>query len=232
MLLMKLIWTAVIGLFFLTSQASAADTVVLKSDKEKQSYAIGVDLARNLKRRGIVAESEALSKGVRDEIAGAKLLMSEDELRVQLNAFQVEMKRTRARTVGAFAETNKSDGDAFLAANETKEGVVTLPSGLQYKILKEGSGKKPTEDDMVEVNYRGTFINGAEFDNSYRRGQPATFKVTGVIPGWTEALKLMPVGSKWQLYIPPQLAYGEHGSGRKIGPNATLIYDLELLAVK
>jgi len=232
MLLMMWKWTALIGVMFFVSQASAADTTILKTDKEKQSYAVGVDLARNLKKRGIVSESDALSAGVRDEMSGSKLLLSEDELRIQLNTFQVELKRARARTVGGVAEANKAEGEAFLAANERKEGVVSLPSGLQYKILKEGSGKKPTEDDAVTVNFRGMFINGAEFDSSYRRGQPATFKVTGVIPGWTEALKLMPAGSKWQLYVPPQLAYGEQGSGRKIGPNATLIYDLELLDIK
>jgi FKBP-type peptidyl-prolyl cis-trans isomerase FklB len=129
------------------------------------------------------------------------------------------------------AADNKKEGDAFLAENMKKEGVMALPSGLQYKILKAGSGKMPTDADTVECNYRGTFINGTEFDSSYRTGKPATLKVKGVIPGWQEALKLMPVGSKWQLFIPPQLAYGERGSG-PIGPNATLIFDLELLAIK
>ena len=127
---------------------------------------------------------------------------------------------------------NQKEGVAFMDENKTKEGVVTLSSGLQYKILKASSGKKPVETDTVECHYRGTLINGTEFDSSYRRGEPAAFPVSGVIPGWTEALKLMPVGSKWQLFIPPQLAYGAQGAGRDIGPDATLIFEVELLAIK
>jgi FKBP-type peptidyl-prolyl cis-trans isomerase FklB len=127
---------------------------------------------------------------------------------------------------------SKKEGDAFLAENKQKEGVVTLPSGLQYKIIKAGEGKKPKQEDTVVCHYRGTLINGTEFDGTHGPGEPATFKVTGVVPGWREALKLMPVGSKWQLFIPPVLAYGERGAGATIGPNATLIYEVELLAIK
>ena len=128
-------------------------------------------------------------------------------------------------------ETNKKEGDTFLAANKAKPGVTTLPSGLQYKVLKEGTGPKPTPTDTVECNYRGTLIDGKEFDSSYKRGEPATFPVTGVIKGWTEALQLMPVGSKWQLVLPPDLAYGERGAGADIGPNATLVFEVELLSI-
>ena len=145
---------------------------------------------------------------------------------------RVRSCRNGRRLVKAVAEENKKIGDAFLEENKKKEGVVALPSGLQYKILKAGDGRKPTDADMIECNYRGVLINGTEFDSSYRTGKPATLKVMGLIPGWTEALKLMPVGSKWQLFIPPQLAYGERGAGRYIGPNATLIFELELIAVK
>jgi FKBP-type peptidyl-prolyl cis-trans isomerase FklB len=130
------------------------------------------------------------------------------------------------------AEDNRKAGESFLAENKKKEGVVTLPSGLQYKVLKAGDGKKPTDADTVECHYRGTLINGTEFDSSYLTGQPATFKIAGVIPGWREALKLMPVGSKWQLFVPSQLAYGARGKGGSIGPNAALIFEVELLAIK
>jgi FKBP-type peptidyl-prolyl cis-trans isomerase FklB len=136
------------------------------------------------------------------------------------------------QATAAAGEENKKAGEAFLAQNKGKQGVVTLPSGLQYKILKAGNGKKPTENDTVECNYRGTLINGTEFDSSYRRGQPATFGVGQVIPGWREALQLMPVGSKWELYVPPDLAYGERGAGRDIGPNSTLVFEVELLGIQ
>ena len=230
---MTLKWIAVLGVWLLAAQVSAQETQVLKTEKEKVSYGIGVDVARNFKRLGIDLDVNVLLKAMRDEFSGEKLLMTEEDLRATMNSFQGELRQKQAQAVRSAAEDNKKAGDVFLAENKTKEGVVTLPSGLQYKILKAGDGKKPAETDTVEVNYRGTLINGTEFDSSYSRGQPATFKVKGgVIPGWTEALKLMPVGSKWQLFIPPQLAYGERGAGRDIGPNATLIFEVELLAIK
>jgi len=228
-------WIAVLGVWLLAAQVSAQETPALKTEKDKASYAIGVDLARNIKRQGIEVGADTLAKGLRDVLSGEKLLMSEDDIRATLSAFQAELKRKKAQgrmMPGEDAEDNKKAGEAFLAKNKTNEGVVTLASGLQYKVLKAGDGKKPTEADTVECHYRGTLIDGTEFDSSYRRGQPATFKVTGVIPGWREALKLMPVGSMWQLLIPPQLAYGERGAGRDIGPNATLIFEVELLAIK
>jgi FKBP-type peptidyl-prolyl cis-trans isomerase FklB len=150
-----------------------------------------------------------------------------------LMQLQKEMQEKQQAKAAAEGDANKKEGDAFLAANKTKEGVVTLPSGLQYKILKEGNGPKPTASDSVVCNYKGTLINGTEFDSSYKRGEPATFPVTGVIKGWTEALQLMPVGSKWQLFIPPDLAYGPRGTpGGPIGPNATLIFEVELISIK
>lgn len=149
-----------------------------------------------------------------------------------MSAFQNELKEKQTAAIKNIGEANQKAGEAFLADNAKKTGVVTLPSGLQYKIIKQGDGKIPTESDTVECNYRGTLIDGTEFDSSNRIGKPVQFKVGSVIPGWQEALKLMPAGSKWQLYIPPQLAYGERGAGREIGPNSTLIFEVELISVQ
>jgi FKBP-type peptidyl-prolyl cis-trans isomerase FklB len=204
----------------------------LKTPKEKLSYGIGADLGRNLKRLGVEIDADTLVKGLNDALSGVKPLMSDEEIGATLNALQEQIRRKQVQIAAAAADENKKAGEAFLAQNKGKDGVVTLPSGLQYKILKAGNGNKPTEKDTVECNYRGTLLNGNEFDSSYRRGQPATFGLTAVIPGWKEALQLMPVGSKWQLFIPPELAYGERGAGREIGPNATLIFEVELLAIK
>ncbi len=212
--------------------AGDAPAPAFNSDKEKEAYAVGVDMARNLRRQGIDINAAAMAKGMQDELSNAKLLMSETELRAALNSFQTDLKQKRARTLKAVAEVNKQAGDAFLSANKAKEGVVALPSGLQYKVLKNGEGRKPSATDTVTVNYRGTLLDGTEFDSSFGRGQPATFKVDAVIAGWKEALQLMTVGSKWQLFVPSQLAYGEKGSGRFIGPNAALIFEVELIAVQ
>jgi FKBP-type peptidyl-prolyl cis-trans isomerase len=220
----------VLGL--LASQVFAAELPVLKSQKDKEAYAVGVDLAKNLRRQGIDMNADATARGLRDGLAGTTLLMTEVELRTALNTFQTELKQKRARTLASVAEDNRKAGEAFLAANKTKEGVIVLPSGLQYKIIEAGDGRKPTDTDTVEVHYRGTLIDQTEFDSSFSRGKPATFKVDGLISGWKEALKLMTTGSKWQVFIPSQLAYGEKGSGRYIGPNATLIFELELLAIR
>jgi FKBP-type peptidyl-prolyl cis-trans isomerase len=160
-------------------------------------------------------------------------LLTEDEARAALMQLQKEMQEKQQAKAAAEGDANKKEGEAFLAANKGKEGVVTLPSGLQYKILTPGTGPKPTATDSVVCNYKGTLINGTEFDSSYKRGEPATFPVTGVIKGWTEALQLMPVGSKWQLFIPSDLAYGARGTpGGPIGPNATLIFEVELMSIK
>ncbi|MBI2883567.1 MAG: FKBP-type peptidyl-prolyl cis-trans isomerase [Candidatus Methylomirabilis oxyfera] len=225
-------WIMAVGFSLLAAQASAEEAPVLKTEKDKMSYGIGVEVGRNFKRLGVEVDTDLVVKGLREALSGEKLLMTDEELRDTMTAYQAEVRQKQAQAARLAAENNKKAGEAFLADNKTKAGVVTLPSGLQYKILKAGNGKTPTETDTVECHYRGTLINGTEFDSSYRRGQPATLKVTGVIPGWREALKLMPVGSKWQIVIPSQLAYGERGAGRDIGPNATLIFELELLAIK
>ena len=228
-------WLMILGVVLLAAQVSAEETPVLKTQKEKASYSIGVETARSLKQQGIEVDADLFIKGLQDGLSGGKLLMSDDEIRKAIAIVHYELRQKRMQLVRARtkdAEENRKEGEIFLAENKTKEGVVTLSSGLQYKVLKEGDGKKPTEGDTVECHYRGTLVDGTEFDSSYGRGQPATFKVTGVVPGWKEALQLMPVGSKWQLFIPPQLAYGAVGAGRDIGPNVTLIFEVELLAIK
>jgi len=220
----------VVGL--MATQVNAAQAPLLKTQKEKISYSIGVSAAKGLKQQGIEVNVESLVKGLKDELAGKKLLMTENELQATMSKFQAELSQKQTQGAKTASAGNKKEGAAFLAKNKTKPGVVTLSSGLQYKILKAGTGKKPIGSDTVKCDYRGTLINGTEFDSSYRRGQAASFPVSGVISGWTEALKLMPVGSKWQLFVPSQLAYGAQGTGREIGPDATLIFEVELLAIK
>jgi FKBP-type peptidyl-prolyl cis-trans isomerase FklB len=197
------------------------------------SYGIGVELARNFKREGVDVDPDMLAKGLKDVAAGGKLLMTDEEMAKVMSAYRVELMQKQEKMRAAAVEKNAKEGEAFLAKNKTQEGVVTLPSGLQYKIIKAGDGKKPAATDTVECQYRGTLIDGTEFDSSSRYGgTPVSLNVSQVIPGWQEALQLMPVGSKWMLYIPSQLAYGAQGAGREIGPNATLIFELELVAVK
>lgn len=228
---MRFRWLAVLGVGLLAAQAIAQDATALKTQKDKVSYGIGVSFARNLKLQGIEIDQDDLAKGLRDELAGTKLLMSDEDLRTVMTAFQTEMKQKQAQAIKIASEDNKKKGEAFQTDNKAKEGVITLADGLQYKILKAGEGKKPTEADTVECQYRGTLIDGKEFDSSYELGKPVSFKVSQVIAGWQEALKLMPAGSKWQLIIPPQLAYGERGAGT-IGPNSTLIFEVELVSIK
>jgi FKBP-type peptidyl-prolyl cis-trans isomerase FklB len=212
--------------------AGGANDSPLKTQKDKVSYAIGMNVGSNLHRQSVDVDPKVLQQGLEDALAGGKTLLSEDEARATLTQLQGDMRQKQAAKMQQAGEANKKEGDAFLAANKTKEGVVTLASGLQYKIISTGKGPKPTASDSVVCNYRGTLIDGKEFDSSYKRGQPATFPVGGVIKGWTEALQLMPVGSKWQLFVPPDLAYAERGSGPDIGPNATLIFEVELISIQ
>jgi len=216
-------------------QSSAPESTsnpAFKTQKDKVSYAIGMNIGANLHRQSVDIDPKVLQQGLEDALAGGKTLLSEDEARATLTDFQTDMRKKQQEKMQQAGEANKKDGDAFLAANKAKDGVVALPSGLQYKILTAGTGPKPTAGDSVVCNYRGTLIDGKEFDSSYKRGQPATFPVSGVIKGWTEALQLMPVGSKWQLFVPSELAYGERGTGADIGPNATLIFEVELLSIQ
>jgi FKBP-type peptidyl-prolyl cis-trans isomerase FklB len=212
--------------------AKKPDTFELKTDKDKASYAIGMNIGQNLRKQSEVIDATVVQRGMKDALAGDKTLMTEEEAKAALMALQVSMRKKQEEQVQQMAETNKKDGDAFLAENKAKAGVVTLPSGLQYKILSEGTGPKPAATDSVICNYKGTLLDGTEFDSSAKHGGPATFPVSGVIKGWTEALQLMPVGSKWQLFVPSDLAYGQRGAGGGIAPNSTLIFDVELVSIK
>ncbi|MGA2797705.1 MAG: FKBP-type peptidyl-prolyl cis-trans isomerase [Thermoguttaceae bacterium] len=223
---------AFLAVGFLAANVSADEVPALKTQKEKVSYSIGVDVAKSFTKSGVDIDIDVFIKGLKDGFSGKKTLMTDDDMHATMTAFQSDLMKKQSQGKQTAAEENKKVGEAFLAENKKKEGVVALPSGLQYKILKAGNGKKPTAADTVECNYRGTLIDGTEFDSSYRRGQPTSFPVAGVIPGWTEALKLMPVGSKWQLFVPSQLAYKDQGAGAEIGPNATLIFEVELLGIK
>jgi FKBP-type peptidyl-prolyl cis-trans isomerase len=205
----------------------------LKDEKAKNSYALGMNIGHTVKLQPMDLDQAAFIQGMKDVLAGGKTLLTEDEMAAALAVLQTEMNAKAAEKAKVVGETNKTEGAAFLAANKTKDGIVTLPSGLQYKILKAGTGPKPTAADTVICNYRGTLLDGSEFDSSYKRGQPATFPVGRVIKGWQEAIQMMPVGSKWQLFIPGEMAYADHpppGSG--IGPNATLIFDVELISIQ
>jgi len=229
---MKLRLIAALGIVFLTSYVWAADDIVLKDQKDKVSYSMGVNIGSNLKKESIDVNPEALILGIKDALSGGKPLMSEQEVNETMMNFQKELIAKQQAHLKELGEKNKKEGEAFLAENKKNEGVVILPSGLQYKVIKEGDGKVPKLTDTVTIHYKGTLIDGTEFDNSYTRGQPATFPVKGVIPGFSEAVQLMKVGSKWQLFIPSNLAYGERGAGDDIGPNTTLIFEVELLSIK
>jgi FKBP-type peptidyl-prolyl cis-trans isomerase len=213
------------------SPAFAKEKTELKTQKDKTSYAIGMNMAASVKTNAIDVDVDALVQGIRDSLTNKKMLLTEDEARETLMALQKDLQAKMHEKAKVQAEKNKKEGEEFLTKNKGKEGVKTLPDGLQYKVITEGKGKSPLATDTVTVNYRGTLINGTEFDSSYKRGQPATFPVDGVIKGWTEALQLMKEGSKWQLFIPSNLAYGERGAGGSIGPNATLIFEVELIKV-
>jgi FKBP-type peptidyl-prolyl cis-trans isomerase FklB len=202
----------------------------LPTPKDKFSYALGMNIGTNLRRQDVPVDPDVLMRGLKDSLSGGQTLLTDDEARAAIMEVQNQIRKQQQEKMAAEGETNKKAGEAFLAANKSKDGVVTLPDGLQYKILTAGTGPKPAATDSVTVNYRGTLVNGTEFDSSYKRGQPATFPVNGVIKGWTEALQLMPVGSKWQLFIPSDLAYGDRAPG-DIGPNSTLIFEVELLKI-
>jgi FKBP-type peptidyl-prolyl cis-trans isomerase FklB len=216
--------------------AKSAAAPALTTRKQKFSYALGMNigsgLGANLKKQSVDVDPALVSQGLKDAMSGSKTRLTQEQAQAVLTDVQNEVKKLQQEKAQQAGAANKTEGDAFLAANKSKEGVVTLPSGLQYKILTAGTGPKPTASDSVKCNYRGTLINGTEFDSSYKRGQPATFAVGQVIKAWTEALQLMPVGSKWQLFVPSSLAYGERGAGAEIGPNATLIFEVELLSIE
>jgi len=214
-----------------TTGTKGATPYTLKTPKEKGSYALGMSVGLGLHRQGVDVDPAIVARGLRDAMAGRKTLLTEDEMRTALQQLRADTNKQQEAKAQVEGEANRKQGEEFLAANKAKPGVTTLPDGLEYKVLNEGTGPKPSADDTVTVNYRGTLINGKEFDSSYKRGQPTTFPVGGVIKGWTEALQLMPVGSKWELYIPPDLAYGDRGAGADIAPGSTLIFEVELLSI-
>jgi FKBP-type peptidyl-prolyl cis-trans isomerase FklB len=215
----------------LVSIGLAQDKTELKDQKDKVSYSIGHDIGSSFKKQSVEVNLDVLMTGLKDALAGKEALKREDRDKI-LEDFRKEMVEKQAAITKASAEKNAAEGEKFLAENAKKPGVKTTASGLQYKVLKEGSGDPPKMTDSVVTNYKGTLLDGTEFDSSYKRNEPATFPVTRVIPGWTEALQLMKPGSKYELYVPSKLAYGERGAGRDIGPNATLIFEVELLSVK
>ncbi len=202
------------------------------TDQEKTSYSIGLNIGMNLHEQEVKVDVGALTKGIQDGLADTKPALSEAEIRTVLTNLQKEVTDRQLAKRKTMADKNLKDAEAFLDQNKAKDGVVTLPSGLQYKVITEGKGPKPLATDTVVTHYKGTFLDGKQFDSSYDRGEPASFTVNGVIPGWTEALQLMPVGSKWQLFVPPKLAYGENGFQSVIPPNAALLFDIELVSIQ
>ncbi len=228
---MRVVATVAMIVGMLSGVAHAQSKPSLKTDKEKLSYSLGFDYGKRFPKGSVDLDFKTFAAGAADGLAG-KPAMSEEELQKVLTDFQTAMRAKMTAAAQQAADENKKTGEAFLAKNKKEKGVVTLPSGLQYKVLKEGKGAKPKAADTVSTHYRGTLIDGTEFDSSIKRGQPAEFPVGQVIKGWTEALQLMPVGSKWQLFIPSDLAYGQQGAGNIIGPNSTLIFEVELLEIK
>jgi len=227
----KLVAAAVMGLA-LSTAISAADAPALNTDLDKLSYSVGIDLGKNLKRQGIEINPSVMAKGIEDGMSGGKMLMTEQQMKDTLSKFQKDLMAKHAAQFDKTASTNKAKGEAFLSENKAKAGVVTLASGLQYKIVTAGTGDKPTKDNDVTVEYTGKLIDGTVFDSTAKTGKPATFKVSQVIPGWTEALQLMPAGSTWEIYVPANLAYGARNVGGPIGPNETLIFNVHLISVK
>jgi FKBP-type peptidyl-prolyl cis-trans isomerase FklB len=228
----RVVWIVVGIVLLMAGWAVAEDKVSLEDSKSKVSYVIGYDVGENLKKQGVDIDPEIFMRALKDATSGNPSAMTSDERLQTMTALQQEVKKRHEEELKKAGEANKKAAEEFFAENKKKEGVVTLPSGLQYKVITEGTGKTPKATDTVTVNYRGTLLDGTEFDSSAKRGQPATFRVNGVIKGWTEALQLMKEGSKWQLFIPADLAYGARGAGRVIGPDAALVFDVELLSVK
>lgn len=229
---MKLVAAAAMGLA-MSSTMAATDVTTLKTDTDKLSYSIGEDLGKNFKRQGIDINASLMAQGINDGMSNnPKALLNEEQVKEVLAKFQKDVMAKRAAEFTKKSEENKANGAKFLAENKAKPGVVTLPSGLQYKVIKNGSGAKPSKEDMVTVEYTGHLINGEVFDSTSKTGKPATFKLSQVIPGWVEALQLMPSGSTWEIYVPASLAYGDRSIGGPIGPNETLVFNIHLVSVK
>ena len=228
---MKYILATVLSIGLLFSVCSAGEKLELKDQKAKESYSLGYQFGQSLKVQGVDINLEVYNSGIQDGLGGKEPRMTPEEIRATMTSLQQRLTAAQQKTRKEVAAKNLSESKAFLAENGKKEGIKTLPSGLEYKVVTEGSGKMPKETDTVIVHYKGTLIDGTEFDSSYRRNQPAAFQVKGVIKGWTEALQLMKEGSKWQLFIPPDLGYGERGTG-PVPPNSALIFEVELLSIQ
>lgn len=215
------------------TSTSTAKPLTLTTDKDKESYAFGMNIARGMKAQSIDVDPAIMARAIHDVLSGGKPLLSDEQAVAALKQLQTDVSAKQESERKEQGDKNLKEGQAFLAANKDKEGVVTLPDGLQYKILTQGRGPIPTAADRVVCQYRGTLVDGTEFDSSYKRGQAATFPVGRVIKGWTQALEMMPVGSKWQLFVPPDLGYGERGApGSPIGPNAVLVFEIELVSIQ
>lgn len=204
----------------------------MKTQKDKVSYSIGMDIGKNLKQNNVEVDVQFLAQGIKDILEGRQVLLADSEVQTVMAKFQQEMMEKQMKVMQQQSETNKKEGQKFLEENKKVQGVVTLPSGLQYQVIKSGNGESPKVTDKVKCHYVGKLLNGTEFDNSYTRGEPAVFPLNGVIKGWTEALQLMKVGDKWKLFIPSELAYGDQGAGQAIPPGATLIFEVELLGIE
>lgn len=226
----------VIMMFYLAGctaeDANSSPELKLDTTKNRISYTIGVNIGQDFKAQSMDVDPDVLLMGLKDSLAGKELQLTEEEMAQEVQAFQQEMQAQVAAEMEAIATKNAADGQEYLDNNAKQEGVMVTESGLQYKVVEPGEGESPGPNDVVTVNYRGTLTDGTQFDSSYDRGQPATFPVSGVIAGWTEALQLMKPGAKWQLVIPSELAYGDRGAGQTIGPNATLVFDVELIKVE
>ena len=229
---MKIHIAVFLSVFLVAGSAYAGEQFELKDDKDKESYSIGINIGNSLKKQSLDIRLDPLTQGLRDAFSDEEKLMTDQEVNQTLRRLQGEITAQRTAEKRAIAEKNKAASEAFLNENKEKEGVITLPSGLQYRVIKEGDkdAESPSVSDTVLVHYKGMLIDGTEFDSSYTRGEPATFRVNGVIPGMTEALQLMKTGAKWELFIPPDLGYGERGAGRLIGSNQTLVFELELIS--
>ena len=228
---MKFFAAIALGIVFLFSVAHADDKTDLNDLKSKESYSLGYQFGQSLKAQGVDIDLDIYAAGIRDSLGGKEPRMSQEEIRATVANLRQRVAAVQQKALKEQADKNYKEGEDFLIDNARKEGVKSLPSGLQYKVLRAGTGRAPKATDTVTVHYRGTLINGSEFDSSIARGQPQTFKVDGVIPGWTEALQLMKEGDKWQIFIPANLAYGEKGAPPRIPPNSTLIFEVELISV-
>ncbi len=229
---MKTLILACACLVLMSCQSNTQQQASLKTNKDSVSYSLGMDIGKNIKSQKLDVDAAVIAQGLKDYFDSTKLQLTPEQQQQVITAWRTQLMKQQQAEAAAAGEKAKAEGEKFLADNKTKEGVKTTASGLQYKIDKLGTGAKPTAEQTVTVNYRGTLLDGTEFDNSYKRGEPATFPLNGVISGWTEGLQLMPVGSKFTFYIPSEMAYGERGAGQQIPPYSVLVFEVELLEIK